>query len=391
MKILVANAGSTSLKYRLYQFPEEGLLAEGRVENIGAAESRVGYRMGTEEPVEETCNQLSYSKAIRKIISTLSDSRYGALDSLEDLDAVGFKVVHAFQVSGCQLLTEEVLQAMEEYIPVSPLHNRIYLDAIRLFREEMPDTPLVGLFETDFHRTIPPHAYRYAIPKSWQTQYGIRRYGFHGASFRYLAGRVPELVGKKPESLKMIACHLGGSSSVCALKEGKSLETSMGFSPQSGLPQSTRVGELDSFAILYLLRKGLGIDEIEQELIKNGGLKGISGLSGDVPQLEQAAAEGNTEAQLALDVFVHEVQSRIGAYTAVLEGLDVLVFSGGIGERGAVVRSRICEPFHYLGLGTGSRKEFRSQGRNPDFLGFLQGGNLGRPHQRRTYCGPRNL
>ena len=214
----------------------------------------------------------------------------------------------------------------------------------------MPNTSLVGLFETDFHRTIPPHAYRYAIPESWQTQYGIRRYGFHGASFRYLAGRVPELVGKKSESLKIIACHLGGSSSVCALKDGKSLETTMGFSPQSGLPQSTRVGELDSFALLYLLRKGLSVDVIEQELIKNGGLKGISGLSGDVPQLEKAIAEGNTKAQLALDVFVHEVRKMIGAYTAVLEGLDVLVFSGGIGERGATIRSRICESFGYLGL-----------------------------------------
>ena len=350
MKVLVANAGSTSLKYRLYELPGETLLAEGRIENIGADQSSVQHQRPDSALHEEHCSGLTFSEAIRRAIATLTDRRFGALASLEELGAVGFKVVHAFRISGCQRLTEKVLQAMEEYVPVAPLHNKIYLDAIRLFKEELPETPMVGLFETDFHQTIPEHARRYAIPEAWQERYGVRRYGFHGASFRYLARRTAELVQKPADSLRVVACHLGGSSSVCALKGGTSLETTMGFSPQSGLPHSTRVGELDCFAVLYLLRKGLSVDQLEQGLIKEGGLKGISGLSGDVPALEKAAGEGNSKAQLALDVFVHEVRNRIGAYTAVLEGLDALVFSGGIGERGAAIRAKVCKPFGYLGL-----------------------------------------
>lgn len=362
MKILVANAGSTSLKYRLYQFPDEALLAEGRVENIGAERSSIQYRMGREQPQSESCSGLTYSQAIRRIIAALTDSRFGVLQSLDDLDAVGFKVVHAFQVSGCVLLTNEVLEAMKEYQPVAPLHNRVYLDAIRLFREEMPATPLIGLFETDFHRTIPPKAFHYAVPRRWLEKYGVRRYGFHGASFRYLAGRVPQLVGKPAKDLKIVACHLGGSSSVCAIRDGKSLETTMGFSPQSGLPQSARAGELDVFALLYLLRKGENLAAIEKELVKESGLKGLSGFSGDVPVLEQAAAEGNETARLALEVFVHEVRKKIGAYTAVLGGVDVLVFSGGIGERGAAIRASVCEGFDYLGLHLDIEKNTGVQG-----------------------------
>ncbi len=362
MKILVANAGSTSLKYRLYQFPDETLLAEGRVENIGAERSSVQHRSGEEPLQSESCSGLTYSQAIRRIIAALTDSRFGVLKSLDELDAVGFKVVHAFQVTGCVRLTDEVLAAMEEYRPVAPLHNQVYLDAIRLFREEMPATPLIGLFETDFHRSIPPRAFHYAIPRRWLEQYGVRRYGFHGASFRYLAGRVPQLAGKPAQDLKIVACHLGGSSSVCAIRGGQSLETTMGFSPQSGLPQSARTGELDVFALLYLLRKGEDLAALEKELVRDSGLKGLSGLSGDVPVLEKAAAEGNEDARLALEVFVHEVRKKIGAYTAVLGGLDVLVFSGGIGERGAAIRASVCEGFDYLGLRLDPEKNRAGQG-----------------------------
>ena len=339
MKILVANAGSTSLKYRLYQFPEETLLAEGRIENIGLEQTRVQHSTPSGEPVTETCAGLSYSEAIQRVISALTNSETGVLASLQELDAVGFKVVHAFQVSGCVELTEDVLKAMAEYLPVALLHNRVYMDVIRLFRSEMPTTPLIGLFETDFHRTIPTHAWRYATPERWLKQYGVRRYGFHGASFRYLASRVPQLTEKPAEDLRLIACHLGGSSSVCAIRGGKSLDTTMGFSPQSGLPQSTRVGELDAFALLYLLQRGESVEALARELIEDGGLKGISGISGDVPALEKAAAEGQSSAQLALDALVYEVRKKIGAYTAVLGGVDVIAFSGGIGERGAAIRA----------------------------------------------------
>lgn len=362
MKILIANAGSTSLKYRLYELPEETLLAEGRIENIGAPQSRVQHRIGAGNSQDETGPGITYAEAIRRILTVLTNERHGVLASLSELDAVGFKVVHAFRYSGCQILTDAVLAAMEEYVPVASLHNRVYLDAISLFREELPGTPLVGLFETDFHRTIPEHAWRYAIPLQWQEKYGIRRYGFHGASFRYLAGRTPQLTNVQSDDARTILCHLGGSSSVCAIRRGKSLETTMGFSPQSGLPQSTRVGELDAFALLYLLRKGWEVDDLEKEMIQNSGLKGLSGLSGDIPALEKAAAEGHAGARLALEVFAHEIQKAIGAYTAVLQGLDVLVFSGGIGERGAAIRSRICESFGYLGLQIDEKANQSTQG-----------------------------
>jgi len=329
---------------------------------IGSAQSKVQHGRPGEKPLLESLSGLSYSEAIQRIIAVLSNPATGSLKSLDELDAVGFKVVHAFKVSGCVELTEDVLKAMKEYVPVSPLHNKVYLDVIQLFREEMPNTPLVGLFETDFHQTVPEYAWRYAVPRQWEEEYGVRRYGFHGASFRYLAGRARDLVRATDEEQRVVACHLGGSSSVCALKGGKSLGTTMGFSPQSGLPQSTRVGGRDAFCLLYLLRKGHSVEELEQELIKNSGLKGISDLSGDVPTLEKAVAEGDGKALMALEVFVHEVQKYIGAYTAVLKGIDALIFSGGIGERGAKVRSMICEPFEYLGLRLDPEKNLKVEG-----------------------------
>jgi acetate kinase len=241
---------------------------------------------------------------------------------------------------------------MRDFAGVAPLHNPIYLTAIGFFREVLPDTPLWALFETTFHQTIPAEAHAYAVPKAWREEFGIRRYGFHGASHWYISERVPQLLGRSAEGLRIISCHLGGSSSLCAVRDGKSVDTTMGFSPQSGVPQSARNGELDPFVPLYLIEThGWTAEQVRKALCEESGLKGLSdGLSGDIPPLEKAAAAGNTDAQLALDCFVYEVAKAIGGLWVACGGCDALVFTGGIGERGVSIRSRVCERLACLGV-----------------------------------------
>jgi acetate kinase len=350
MKVLVINVGSTSLKFRLFDMPAERELASGRVERVGSAESpcRVRLGAGPEQHGASVCpNQRA---AITWAIEALTGTE-GVLQSLNDLDAVGFKPVHARGIAASVVVTDDVIAAMEDYTPLAPVHNPPYIEAFRIARELMPATPLVGVFEPAFHSTIPEHARTYAIPYEWTERHAIRRYGFHGASHRYMSERVPELVGRPREGLRIISCHLGGSSSLCAIRDGVSVDTSMGFSPQSGLPNANRSGDLDPFIILYLqARDGLSGQQISDALVKNGGLKGISGLSGDVRDLEKAASEGNRRAALALDVLVYEARKYVGAYAAVLGGLDVLAFTGGIGENATAVRARICEGLAFLGV-----------------------------------------
>jgi acetate kinase len=282
---------------------------------------------------------------------------------LNQLDAIGFKPVHAKNIADSVIVTHAVIQAMEEYVPLAPAHNPPYIEAFRIFQELLPQKPLVGVFEPAFHRNIPDYARTYGIPYEWSEKHAIRRYGFHGASHRYVSWRVPQLVGRPVEELKIISCHLGGSSSICAIKGGVSIDTSMGFSPQSGLPNATRNGDLDPFILLYLMEKeGLTTHEIRTALSKNGGLKGISGLSGDVRDLEEASAKGDVRAELALKVLIYETKKYIGAYTAVLEGLDVLVFTGGIGENGCNVRHGICSGLEFMGIQLDSaRNKIRGQ------------------------------
>ncbi len=285
------------------------------------------------------------------MIQTLTDSASGVLSNLEELDAVGFKPVHAKNIADSVFITEPIIQAMEEYTPLAPAHNPPYIEAFRIFQDVLPGKPLVGVFEPAFHKTLPDYARTYAIPYEWSEKHAIRRYGFHGASHRYISHRAPELVGRSRDDLRIISCHLGGSSSICAIKHGISIDTSMGFSPQSGLPNATRNGDLDPFILLYLMEKEkLSTEDIRRVLVQNGGLKGISGLSGDVRDLEQAAVEGNVRAALALNVLVYETKKYIGAYSAALEGLDVLAFTGGIGENGINVRQSICQGLEFLGV-----------------------------------------
>ena len=351
MKILVVNVGSTSLKFRLFDMKDESVVAAGKVERVGSAKSPVSYQLGSQPRKEEEIECPSQRVAIQHVLKILTDPSEGVLSALDQLDAVGFKPVHAKNIAESVIVTNEVIRAMEEYTPLAPAHNPPYIEAFRIFQELLPEKTLVGVFEPAFHRTIPDYARTYGIPFEWSEKHAIRRYGFHGASHRYISWRAPQLAGCPAEELRIISCHLGGSSSICAIKGGVSIDTSMGFSPQSGLPNATRNGDLDPFILLYMMEKEeMTVNEIRTALSKNGGLKGISGLSGDVRDLEEAAARGNARADLALKVLAYETKKYIGAYTAVLGGLDVLAFTGGIGENGCNVREGICNGLECLGV-----------------------------------------
>lgn len=350
MKILVANVGSTSFKYRLFDMSNESVLAEGRLERIGDASSPVAHQIGQYK--EESEQKLpDYPAAIRDVITRLTDPQTGVLSDLSELSAVGFKTVHMRGQSGTYRLTEDILQRMADYNDLAPAHNPPYIQAIRIFAKLYPNLPLIGLFEPAFHTTMPDYAYTYGVPYEWYEKYGIRKYGFHGASHRYVAQRVPQLLHRDPKALRIISCHLGGSASMCAIKNGQSIDTTMGFSPQEGLLNSTRNGSLDPFIIPFMMdRENLSTQDIRHILSTQGGLLGISGISGDVRDLEAAIEKGHDRARLALDAFCYGIKKEIGAFTAAMGGLDAIAFAGGIGERGMGVRKRICEGLEFLGI-----------------------------------------
>jgi acetate kinase len=331
MKILIANIGSTSFKYRLLEMPGEAVLGQGRVERIG--------RPGGASP--------DYDTAIRRCLDDLVGPGR-PLASLADLAGVGFKAVHAGPLGGARLVDDRVLAAMEEFAFVAPAHNPPYVAAMRAFRRSAPSLPLVALFETAFFDGLDEATTTYAIPREW-TEIGVRRYGFHGASHRAASEKAQAVLGRT--DLRHVSCHLGGSSSVAAIRCGTAVDTSFGLSPQSGLPQNNRVGDLDAFATLYVMKKlGLSPDEMARRLASESGLAGIAGGSGDVRDLEAAAASGDRHARLALDVFVQAVRHYVGAFLVKLGGLDVLTFSGGIGENSPGVRAAVCAGLEGLGI-----------------------------------------
>ncbi|HHW92121.1 MAG TPA: acetate/propionate family kinase [Firmicutes bacterium] len=348
MMILVANVGSTSLKYKLFDMGTERVLAVGKVERVGNPPSLFSHRapgvniQGKEVVVKD------HTGAIKLMLDALVEPTGGVIRDLAEIAGVGFKTVHARGVSGSCLLTEGVIAAMEEYAAIAPAHNPPYLATIRIFQKLLPGKSLVGVFETAFHQTMPPEAYLYGVPYDWWERYGIRRYGFHGASHRYISERVRELFGPVRH---VVSCHLGGSASLCAIKDGRSIDTSMGFSPQAGILHSNRCGDLDPFILYYLVEKGhYTWAGAKEALVTNGGLKGLSGVSGDVRDIEGAAARGERRAAAALDVYCYGIKKYIGAYAAILGGLDVVAFTGGIGENGVAIRERVLEGLEFLGI-----------------------------------------
>ncbi len=346
MKILVANLGSTSFKYRLFDMAKERVLARGGVERIGSAVARCFVESGGRRD-EAVLAARDHAQAVRLCLKQLTERQ--VLSSPGELAAIGFKAVHAQKMTGVQRVTERVLAAMEAYNDVAPAHNPPYVTAMRLLAKELPEIPLLAAFETGFHETIAPAERLYAVPLEWVEKFGIQRWGFHGASHRYIAERTAKLLGNP--LAKIISCHLGGSSSLCAIREGKSQATSMGMSPQSGLPQNNRVGDFDVFALPALMRAtGKTLQQLLDDLATRSGLLGLDGRSNDLRDIEAAADMGEPRARLALDVFVASVRHYLGAYLVLLGGADAVVFTGGIGENSATMRRRICADLAWFGI-----------------------------------------
>ena len=359
MKVLVANLGSTSFKYQLIDMTNEQTLARGAVDRIGGAESTCTVQIGDWSD-QQTMTVPHHGIAVEACLQQLTDSQHGCLKSADEVGAIGFKAVHGGRLSGVFKINDDVLSAMEEMREVAPAHNPPYVAAMRQLASAGGNIPLVAAFETDFHRTIPDALRYYAIPKQWSEEFHIRRFGFHGASHRYIATRTAELI---PGASRVISCHLGGSSSLCAIRDGKSVATTMGMSPQTGLPQNNRVGDFDPWALPLIMEKtGLSLTEVLERLASEGGLLGLSGSSGDIRDLEAGAASGDAGCQLALDVYVAEVRKSLGGLLVTLGGADAIVFTGGIGEKGKAIRARVCEGLEDLGIALDQVKNDQADG-----------------------------
>ncbi|MEX0675789.1 MAG: acetate/propionate family kinase [Pirellulales bacterium] len=348
MKILVANLGSTSFKYRLFEMAGERQLARGSIERIGSPESRSTVEIGDERR-ETTAHVADHAAAVRQCLAQLTDPEIGCLEDAALVSAIGFKAVHGGATSGVKLVTPQVLSAMEEMAEVAPAHNPPYVAAMRVLSEKLPEIPLVAAFETGFHHTIPERNRYYPAPYEWAEKYHVKRWGFHGASHQYIATRTAELFGR--DDLRVISCHLGGSNSLCAIRGGKSVATSMGMSPQSGIAHNNRAGDFDPFAIPVIMKHtGQTLGQVLDDLAERSGLLGLSGLSGDVRDLEEAAEKGNARARLALDVFTSDIRRALGAMLVELGGADAIVFTGGIGENGVNIRAAVCAGLEELGI-----------------------------------------
>lgn len=339
MKILICNAGSTSLKFKLWEMPELKVLSDGKVERVGSKDAIFHYNSAKRHIKEDGLDIPDYTSGIRRFLDELMDT----VDSLDAIEAVGFKTVLSKDHYGVHLLTEDVLDGMRAYFPVAPAHNGPYLEAIGVFERLLPKAPRVGVFETAFHRTIPLERRVFPVPYEWYEKYGCMRMGYHGASHGYIARKLRD-------KRRVISCHLGGSGSICAILDGQSVDNSFGFSLQMGIPHASRTGDVDVFLIPYLMKQGLTLEEIFDGLGKNGGMKGLSGTSGDLRDVDAAIRAGSERAKLAMDVYVTSILRYIGAYTMELGGLDALAFTGGIGENYAPLRSRVMEAMGYMGV-----------------------------------------
>jgi acetate kinase len=343
MKILIANPGSTSYKCKLYDVADMKVLFQASVERIGDKEEGIyTYIFNDNEKTILKRKIPDYYTAIELTLDTLNE-KY----SIEEVSAIGFKTVHAKGVTGCVELSDSVLKAMEDYRMLAPVHTDVYITAISVFKKILKKTPLIGLFETHFHKNIPPEAYMYGIPYKYYEEHGIRKYGFHGSSHRFIGLRARELYSAN----KVISCHLGGSSSVCAIKNGWSVDVSMGMSPQSGLLNAKRVGDLDPFALLYLMEKeNLSISEVGNILMSKSGLYGLSCLSGDFRDIEDAMGKGNKKAELAFTTFAYYVKRYIGEYLAILNSADCIVFTAGAGQNSPALRKEVLSHMENLGI-----------------------------------------
>lgn len=370
MKILVLNCGSSSVKYKLIESENGNVLAEGGVEKIGLPDSFLKFKRtdGSKETI--TVSMPDHKEAVKNVLNILTDPKEGVIKSYEEIDAVGHRVVHGMEkFNKSMLITPEVIEKVKECYPVAPLHNPANITGIEAVTELIPGVPQVGVFDTAFHQTMPAKAFMYALPYEDYEKFGVRRYGFHGTSHRYVSRRACEFLGVPYEKQRIITCHIGNGGSITAVKDGISVDTSMGLTPTEGLVMGTRVGDVDPGALTYLMKcEGLDADGLTNVINKKSGVLGISGISSDMRDIEDAIAAGNERAKLAMDMYEYRILKYIGAYTAVLGGVDVIVFTAGVGENSPELREAICEKLAYMGI-TLDKEANRSRGKEVEISG----------------------
>lgn len=364
MNILVVNAGSSSIKYQLFDMESQVVLAKGGVERIGIAGSNLVQKVGDAEAYKSVVPMKDHIMAMKNILEALTDKQHGAIKSMDEIDAVGHRVVHGGETfNGSVLLDDTVMEAIHQNCELAPLHNPANIMGIQACRAVMPKTPMVGVFDTAFHSSIPRRAYLYALPYDFYKRLRIRRYGFHGTSHMYVSQRAAQLLDKPIESLKIVTCHLGNGVSVAAVDGGKSVDTSMGFTPLPGVCMGTRCGDIDPAILEFVMQKeGLSITEMMEILNKQSGLLGLSGLTNDMRDINKGMEEGNERAGAAYEVFCYQIKKYIGAYAAAMGGLDVVVITAGIGENNAQARQDICKGLEFLGLKVDEEKNNRRSG-----------------------------
>jgi acetate kinase len=352
VKILVLNSGSSSVKYKFFDSVEEICLAEGQVERVGLSGSLLHHRRADGDHIRTGVEAVDHGQAIETVIAVLLSKNHGVISDKREIEAVGHRVAHGGErFKGSVLITDEVMKAIEECIELAPLHNPNNLKGIEACSALLPGISQVAVFDTAFHHTVPSHAYIYAVPYILYRRYGIRRYGFHGTSHRYVAARTAERMSRSLDELRVITCHLGNGCSMAAIERGRSVDTSMGFTPLEGLVMGTRCGDMDPALVLYVMGKeNLTVAEANAMLNKHSGLAGISGISSDMREIEKQAESGKERAQLALDVFTYRVKKYIGAYAAAMGGIDAVTFTGGIGSNSPIVRAKSVEGLDFLGI-----------------------------------------
>lgn len=363
MNILVINAGSSSVKYQLYDMTKETVLAKGLVERIGMESSILTHEVENQPEVREVSEILEHTTAIKKVLDMLTHRKFGVLRSISDIQAVGHRIVHGGEsFNSSVLVDQQVKLEIRRLFDLAPLHNPAHIMGITAVEANLPDVPQVVVFDTAFHQTMPPTSYLYAIPTVLYRKHKIRRYGFHGTSHDYVSRKAAKFLGRSREELKLITCHIGNGASCAAILNGKSVDTSMGMTPLEGLMMGTRSGDLDPAVVPYTINKeDLTLNEVNSMLNKHSGLLAISGISSDMREVIEAMNRGNENAKLAFEMYAYRIRKYIGAYTAALDGLDAIVFTAGVGENSAVLREKVCEGLSFIGVELDkSRNEVRS-------------------------------
>lgn len=352
MNVLVLNCGSSSVKYKLFQIPEGKVLAQGGVEKLGLSDSFLKLKLPSGEKVVLEKDMPEHTVAIDFILKTITGSEYGCIKSLSEIDAVGHRLVHGGdKFSESVVITDAVVESVKQCIDLAPLHNPSTLKGVAAVTELIPGVPQVGVFDTAFPQTMPQRAFMYALPYEYYEKYGVRRYGFHGTSHRFVSKRACEFLGLDYNKARIITAHIGNGASMCAIKEGKCIDTTMGLTPTEGLMMGTRVGDVDPGALVFIGEKeGLSMAQLSEVINKKSGVLGVSGVSSDMREIEEAISQGNERAKLALEMYDYRIKKYVGAFTAAMGGLDLLIFTGGVGENQTTTREYVCEDMQYMGI-----------------------------------------